>query len=317
MKRKTWGTRRHGDSEIRARPMRSPHLSIPESPVSASPRLDPSIHPSFLILHPSKAFGQNFLVNDGVINRIIDALEPASDETIVEIGPGRGALTSRLIKKAGHVVAVEFDRNLIPFLEETFGDNKNFRLVADDALSVDFCAVIQPATHARVVANLPYNIATAILQRLIAQRSCISEMVLMLQREVVERITAPPGSKERGYLSVFVEAYCETEKLFDVAPGSFRPTPKVWSSVVRVKPKSEPSVLETEEVLLWQLVSAGFAQKRKTILNNLRSAPPGLSDLIKRYGGASIILCRAEIELQRRAETLTLVEWLRIARTMI
>ncbi len=125
-------------------------------------------------------------------------------------------------------------------------NKKNFKLVADDALSVDFCAVIQPATHARVVANLPYNIATAILQRLIAQRSCITEMVLMLQREVVDRITAPPGSKERGYLSVFVEAYCETEKLFDVAPGSFRPAPKVWSSVIRLKRRQERAVCAEE-----------------------------------------------------------------------
>ena len=285
------------------------------SPISTPPlRVS---NPSSPILHPSKSLGQNFLVNEGVINRIIESLEPGADETIVEIGPGRGALTSRLIEEAGHVVAIEFDRNLIPFLKQTFGNNKNFRLVADDALRVDFCGVIQPATHARVVANLPYNIATAILQRLIAQRSCISEMVLMLQREVVERITAPPGSKERGYLSVFVEAYCETERLFDVAPGSFRPAPKVWSSVIRVKPKSDPDVPASEEVLLWQLVSAGFAQKRKTILNNLRNAPPGLSDLVKRYGGASIILCRAQVELQRRAETLTLREWQRIVRTMI
>ena len=266
--------------------------------------------------HPSKALGQNFLVNDGVVKRIIDELSPRTDETIVEIGPGRGALTGQLLDQAGQVVAVEFDRNLIQLLEDKFASHKNFKLVAGDALSVDFCSAIQPATHARVVANLPYNIATAILQRLIIQSDCLQEMVLMLQREVVERITAAPGSKERGYLSVFVEAYCETEKLFDVAPGSFRPAPKVWSSVIRITPKSKPSVLESEEVVLWQVVSAGFAQKRKTILNNLRSSPPQLQELIKKHGGTSIILCRAEIDLQRRAETFTLEEWLRIVRTM-
>ena len=209
-------------------------------------------------------------------------------------------------------MAVEFDRNLVPLLQATFAARENLKLLADDALAVDFCDVIQPATHARVVANLPYNIATAILQRLIAQRSCLSEMVLMLQREVVERITAAPGSKERGYLSVFVEAHCETEKLFDVSPGSFRPVPKVWSSVVELTPKPALDP-ELDEELLWQLVSAGFAQKRKTILNNLRGAPPALAETIKRHGGASIILCRAEIDLQRRAETLTLEEWVRLA----
>jgi 16S rRNA (adenine1518-N6/adenine1519-N6)-dimethyltransferase len=262
-----------------------------------------------------KRFGQNFLVNEGIVNRIIDALAPSNNETIIEIGPGRGALTSRLLERAARLIAVEFDRDLIPRLETTFGAQPNFKLIADDALQVDFCEAIGPATQARVVANLPYNISTAILQRLIEQRHCLTEMILMLQREVVERITADPGSKERGYLSVFVEAYCETEKLFDVAPGSFRPVPKVWSSVIRLRPKQGPNLPRDEE-LLWQLVSAGFAQKRKTILNNLRSASGKLLEIIRRYGGASIILCRAEIDLQRRAETLTLDEWVKLARTI-
>ena len=137
----------------------------------------------------------------------------------------------------------------------------------------------------------------------------------MLQREVVDRITAPAGSKERGYLSVFVEAHCLTERLFDVAPGSFRPAPKVWSGVIRVRRKENPRLPKNED-LFWQLVSVGFAQKRKTILNNLRAAPGLLGETIKRHGGASIILCRAEIDLKRRAETFSLDEWLRLARTM-
>jgi 16S rRNA (adenine1518-N6/adenine1519-N6)-dimethyltransferase len=263
----------------------------------------------------SKSLGQNFLINEGVVRRIIEELAPTSDETIIEIGSGRGALTSQLLEKAGVVVAVEFDRNLIPLLQQTFATRENFNLLAADALAVDFCSVIQPAPHARVVANLPYNIATAILQRLIAQRSCIREMVLMLQKEVVDRLVAPPGSKERGYISVFVEAYCEPEKLFDVAPGSFRPAPKVWSSVIRLRLKQQAALPENED-LLWKLVGAGFAQRRKTILNNLRGTPPELLELIKAHGGASIILCQAEIELHRRAETLTLDEWVRLARTL-
>lgn len=279
------------------------------SKIPPTPRLPIPLSPL-----PSKRLGQNFLVNEGVVSRIIEALAPTSEETIVEIGPGRGALTFQLIERAGRVVAIEFDRKLIPFLQSQFLEHKNFKLVAGDALQVDFCNEVQPARQARVVANLPYNVSTAILQRLIAQRACLSEMVLMLQREVVERISAPPGSKERGYLSVFVEAYCATEKLFDVAPGSFRPVPKVWSSVIRLTPK--PQLPIEDESLLWQLVGAGFAQKRKTILNNLRNAPAELLLRIKRYGGASIILCRAEIDLQRRAETLTLDEWLRLAETL-
>ena len=262
---------------------------------------------------PSKRFGQHFLKDKRTIERIINALAPRSDETIVEIGPGTGALTAHLVERAGLVVAVEFDNKLAPLLNEQFGSLPNFKLVMDDALVVDFCTEIQPATQARLVANLPYNISTAILQRLIEQRACLREMVVMLQREVVERMMAPAGSSERGYLSVLIEAYCETEKLFDVAPGSFRPPPKVWSSVVRLRFK--PQVFTNEE-LLWETVSAGFSQKRKTILNNLRSATGHLADVLKRNGGASIVLCKAGVELRRRAETLTVAEWGRIVSAM-
>lgn len=265
---------------------------------------------------PLKRFGQNFLTNQSVIKRIIGSLDPNPGETIIEIGPGEGALTQPLLEHQSRVVAIEFDNNLVPLLEETFGGYENFQLVHADALSTDFCEIIRPSPTARVVANLPYNVSTAILQKLIEQRICVTEMVLMLQREVVDRITAVPGSSERGYLSVLVEAFCETEKLFDVAPGSFRPAPKVWSSVVRITPHTTTAVIVKDEDLLWQIVSAGFAQRRKTILNNLRNAPPPLSEVVKKHGGASIVLCRAEVELQRRAETLSLDEWARIARAI-
>ena len=297
-------------------------------------------NPHKSVLHPSKRLGQHFLTDQRVIDRIIKSLDPKPDETIVEIGPGRGALTKPLVSKAGRLIALEFDRNLIPLLREQFGSFANFNLVQTDALVADFCSEISPATQARLVANLPYNISTAILQRLVEQRHCLSEMVLMLQREVVDRIMAAPGSTDRGYLSVFVEAYCETERLFDVAPGAFRPAPKVWSTVIRVTPRrsfgssitgqnrpvgtlpvtddSSSRILlpAKNEGLLWEVVSAGFAQRRKTILNNLRSAPVSLQEIIKKHGGASIVLCQAGIDLTRRAETLTLEEWLRIAQLL-
>ena len=263
---------------------------------------------------PLKRLAQHFLRDPRTVHRIVEALDPRSDETIVEIGPGTGALTSALLERAGRVVAVEFDQNLEPLLRERFADHANFKLVMGDALTTDFCAEIEPAPQARLAANLPYNISTAILQRLITQRECLTEMVVMLQREVVERILAPAGSSERGYLSVLVEAYAETEKLFDVAPGAFRPPPKVWSSVMMLTFK--PRIIANEE-LLWETVSAGFAQKRKTILNNLRHAPGRLQDVLQRNGGASIVLCKAEVELQRRAETLTIEEWGRIVAAMV
>jgi 16S rRNA (adenine1518-N6/adenine1519-N6)-dimethyltransferase len=261
-----------------------------------------------------KSLGQNFLVDERVAERIVSALGPRSDETIIEIGPGQGALTSRLIAHAGRLVAVELDRDLAQLLRERYGESPNFHLVESDALITDLCALIAPDKSARVVANLPYYISTAILQRLIEQRSCISEMILMLQREVVERICAPPASSERGYLSVLVEAYCEREALFDVAPVAFRPVPKVWSTVVRLKVHSRPAVDVEDEALFWRLVSAGFAQRRKTIFNNLRSVSGELSSRIERAGGAGRVLESAHIESQRRAETLTLEEWASLTR---
>jgi 16S rRNA (adenine1518-N6/adenine1519-N6)-dimethyltransferase len=256
-----------------------------------------------------RRFGQNFLVDRNVVDRIVAAVAPRPDETIVEIGSGQGALTAKLLETAGRVVAIEFDRELVPFLRTKFAGVANLHLLEADALTTDFRAAIAPAPHARVVANLPYNIATAILQRLIEQRECISEMILMLQREVVDRITAEPGSSDRGYLSVLVEAYCEAEKVFDVAPQAFRPVPKVWSTVVRLRVRPKIAAEVKDEALLWQIVSAGFAQRRKTILNNLRDAPEFIQELLKKRGGASIVLCDAGIPPLRRAETFTLEEW--------
>jgi 16S rRNA (adenine1518-N6/adenine1519-N6)-dimethyltransferase len=266
--------------------------------------------------YPSKRLGQHFLRDQRTIHRIIEALAPTATETIVEIGPGTGALTSLLVERAGRVIAVEFDKKLAPLLTERFGSFANFELLMADALTTDFCAAILPSRSARLVANLPYNISTAIVQRLIAERACFEDLVLMLQREVVERLLAPPGTTDRGFISVLVEAYCEAEKLFDVAPGAFRPPPKVWSSVMRLKFRPRINTEDADETLLWEVVSAGFAQKRKTILNNLRHAGGPLQETLKRNGGASIVLCKANIELQRRAETLTLEEWGKIVQAI-
>ena len=276
------------------------------------------LHPASFVPHRSKRrFGQNFLVDRNVVDRIITAVNPSPAETIIEIGPGRGVLTSGLIEKAGRVVAIEFDRDLVPQLREKFSDVADLRLIEADALTIDFCDVIQPAQTARVVANLPYNIATAILQRLIEMRHCINDMTLMLQREVVDRIAAEVGSSERGFLSVLVEAYCEAEKLFDVPPQAFRPRPKVWSTVVHLRVRPQMAVEVKDEELLWKVVSAGFAQRRKTILNNLRDAPESIQELLKKRGGASIVLCDAGIPPLRRAETFALEDWALLVNAMI
>jgi 16S rRNA (adenine1518-N6/adenine1519-N6)-dimethyltransferase len=247
-------------------------------------------------MRPRKSLGQNFLRDDAIIGRIIDALYLQPEETVVEIGPGTGALTYRLVESAGNVIAIEFDRDLIPQLNKQFGSRENFTLVHDDALTVDLSEIVTGTDTAKLVANLPYNISTPILQRLIDCRYLFSKIVLMFQREVVERITASPGGKERGFLSVLVESAFETEYLFDVPPTAFYPVPKVWSAVVRLTPKESNVV---DEKPFRKLVSAAFVQKRKTIHNNLRNV----------YENAADLLNEAGIDGKRRAETLTLDEW--------
>lgn len=264
-------------------------------------------------VYAKKSFGQNFLVDQIYIDKIISALNPQKDETIVEIGAGRGALTEKLIESGARIIAVELDRDLIPLLEEKFKGCGNFTLVERDALQIDFQKLIKTKNQkskTKLVANLPYYISTAILQNLIEQRAAFAKMILMFQREVVERITAGAGNKERGFLTVLVEAYLETEKLFDVPPSAFRPSPKIWSSVARLKPKPQDEIEIFDEELFRAIVSVGFSQKRKTILNNLKNFP--LLDLDKNE--ISRILEQCEILPDKRAENLTLDEWKKLVR---
>ncbi len=246
-----------------------------------------------------KSFGQNFLIDQNYISRIIAALNPNENETIIEIGAGRGALTEILVESGANVIAIELERGMIAVLRERFARKENFKLVESDALKIDFSVLSaqHSALSAKLVANLPYYISTAILQKLIEQRDCFSEMVLMFQREVVERITARAGNSERGFLTVLTETYLESEKLFDVPPNAFLPAPKVWSAIVRLKPKIDIEI--QNEKLFRQIVSAGFRQKRKTILNNLKSE----------FEDAEKVFADCAIDKQRRAETLTLKEW--------
>ncbi len=257
-------------------------------------------------MRAKRSLGQNFLVGSHYPQRIIHSVNPHPNETIIEIGPGHGALTKLLVESGVTLIAIEFDSELIPPLQERFGQDAKFRLIEADALAVEFRDLIEPVAHARVVANLPYYISTPILQRLIEQRRCISEMTLMLQREVAERVVAEPGGKEYGFLSVLAQFYCETAKLFDVPPGAFRPAPKVWSSVVRLRVREQPAASVEDEALFIELTKVLFAQRRKTILNNLRAGKKriGLSPEVQ----IAVLLERLGLDPQRRAETLSVVE---------
>lgn len=245
-----------------------------------------------------KSLGQNFLADPNFVRKIVESLGDLRGTTVVEIGPGRGALTRRLLDAGANVSAIELDADLIPVLETEFGADDRFRLVRGDALEVDFAAVAGSGP-AKLAANLPYYISTAILRRLIDFRESFGSVTVMLQREVVDRITAPPGHSGRGFLTVLVEAYFDVERLFDVPPTAFRPVPKVWSSVVRMIPTSRPRDAGFE-----RLASAGFRQKRKTLANNLKN----LED--RDWAG---ILAACGIDPRVRAESLGLGEWLILA----
>ena len=250
-----------------------------------------------------KSFGQNFLVDKNFVDKIVSAVDLNADDIVVEIGPGRGALTEQLAEQADEVIAVELDRDMAALLREKFAGCKNFRLVEGDAVDLNFSGLLTKKDRpAKLIANLPYNVSTAILQSLAAQKELFSEMVLMFQREVAERITAAPGTSDRGFLTVIVEANFSVERLFDVPPAAFRPVPKVWSSVVKLLPKS---LKITDEDLFRKLISSGFAQRRKTLLNNLKNQFPD----------AVVILENSNIDPTRRAETLTLNEWLDLTRS--
>jgi 16S rRNA (adenine1518-N6/adenine1519-N6)-dimethyltransferase len=219
---------------------------------------------------PRKRFGQNFLHDPAVIRRIIWAVAPRAGEHLVEIGPGQGAITMELLKAAGSLDAVELDRDLVEPLAERCREIGSLRIHNADALTFELCGLASPGTRLRLVGNLPYNISTPLLFRFLDQAPCIEDMHLMLQREVVDRITAAPGSKTYGRLSVMVQAYCQAVPLFTIRPGAFNPAPKVDSAFLRLKPHRPLPYPVEDPRLLARLVAAAFSQRRKTLRNSLR-----------------------------------------------
>lgn len=215
-----------------------------------------------------KRFGQNFLHDSSVIHRIVQAIQPRAGERMVEIGPGQGALTREVLEHLDHLEAVELDRDLVPMLEQRFGDR--LRVHQQDALKFDFCSLAGEAQAIRVIGNLPYNISTPLIFHLMESRHCIRDMHFMLQKEVVERLAAAPGSKTYGRLGIMVQYYCRVEKLFTVPPGAFQPPPKVDSAIVRLIPHAQSPVQVEDAGDLSQLVAQAFSQRRKTLRNTLK-----------------------------------------------
>ncbi len=243
--------------------------------------------------------GQNFLRDARAAERIVHALGDLSNRTVVEIGPGHGAITEMLASKAAHVIAIEFDRQLAAELRQRFSAER-VTVVEQDVLQFDFLRAAEKAgMKLRVAGNLPYYITSPILLHLAASHAALETAVLMVQREVADRVTAHPGSRDYGVLSVTVQTHGPAEPLFTLPPSAFSPPPEVYSSVFRWRLAPRFAELGVEEQPFLRFVRAAFSQKRKTLANNLRAA--GIDD-----AAASAALSEAGIDRQARAEALSI-----------
>ena len=219
---------------------------------------------------PRKRFGQNFLHDHTIIYNIISSIQAKPDQHWVEIGPGQGALTEPLLKEGVRLEVVELDRDLVTLLKEKFKHYPDLQIHSADALRFDFSALADGDKKLRVIGNLPYNISTPLMFHLLDNAYCIGDMHFMLQKEVVDRICAVPGSKKYGRLSVMMQYYCATELLFDVPPESFDPAPQVMSAIVRLVPHRQPPVAVNDMAKLNRVVTQAFSQRRKTLRNSLK-----------------------------------------------
>jgi 16S rRNA (adenine1518-N6/adenine1519-N6)-dimethyltransferase len=249
---------------------------------------------------PRKRFGQNFLQDQNIIRQLVSFIRPVAGQQLLEIGPGQGALTQPLVESGVQVTCVEIDRDLAALLRERFAACDNFCLVEGDALSLDLASLSGVQGAMRVVGNLPYNISTPLLFHLLSQRSLISDMHFMLQKEVVDRLVACPGTGTYGRLSVMAQYRCDIAHVFDVPPTAFYPVPKVMSAIVRLVPR-EPLLAALNEQHLAKLVTLAFGQRRKTLRNTLKSY---LDDSA---------FSEVDVDASMRAETLSVSDFVRLA----
>lgn len=248
---------------------------------------------------PRKRFGQNFLQDKHIINNILNVLHLQKDDKVIEIGPGLGALTQPLLKYIEKLTAIEIDTDLQEHLRSLPGAGSKLHLIAADALTIDYS---QWGPHLRVVGNLPYNISTPLLFHLLGYASFIEDMHFMLQKEVVARLAAQPGTKVYGRLTVMVQYHCKVESLFDVPPEAFHPVPKVDSAIVRLIPYQVSPYPVVDINALGQLVAKAFAMRRKTLANNLK---PLLS---------AAQLRGLDIDPLARPEQIAVMDYVRIAK---
>lgn len=261
--------------------------------------------------HFSKSLGQNFLIDQNIITKIIDGAGVTADENVLEIGPGIGSLTQELAERAKKVVAVEIDKSLIPILKETLQDKNNVEVINADILKVDINKLIGEqfdGGDVKVIGNLPYYITTPIIMKCLEEKVPIKAIVIMIQKEVADRMKAKPNTKDYGALSVAVQYYCSVENIVNVPPSVFIPQPKVDSSVIKLNVLDEPRVKVASEEIFFGIVKDSFGKRRKTLLNSLSSGNLQLNkDLIRE------VFTECGIDEKRRGETLSLDEFALIA----
>lgn len=253
----------------------------------------------------SKKLGQNFLIKRGIVDEIVHAAELTSGEPVLEVGPGIGTLTQGLAQSGADVTAIELDRRLLEVLDTTLASYDNVRIIHGDVLKLDVPSIMNHKPF-KVVANLPYYITTPIIMSLLESKLPIERLVVMVQKEVALRMVAKPGTKDYGALSVAVQYYTEPDIVLDVPPKSFLPAPAVTSSVIRCVLRDKPPVDVIDEKLFFRVVKAGFAQRRKTFANTMKTT--GLSK-----NRIEELLAKANIDGQRRGETFTLQEFADVA----
>ena len=270
--------------------------------------------PSKYGVRPSKSLGQNFIRDMSVIERIVDGAGIEPDDMVIEIGPGLGVLTSALASRAAFVTAVEIDGRLIPVLEETLKDYGNVRVINRDILKTDIGQLVEESRSeglfsgkVHIVGNLPYYITTPIIMKLLEDNVPADSITVMMQKEVADRIRSAPGSRTYGAISAAVQYYCRVSKITDVPKEAFVPRPKVESTVLRLEPLKDEKPQVKDENMYLRCVKAGFAQRRKTLLNSLSSAGGIDKETVK------MRLEAAGIDPGRRAETLTVEEFARMA----
>lgn len=265
-------------------------------------------------LQLSKSLGQNFITDRNILEKIIEGAGVEDGDMVIEIGPGIGVLTAELAQRASFVTAVEIDGRLIPILEETLAEYDNIRIVNQDILKTDLSQIIEESRQAgrftgkvHIIGNLPYYITTPIIMKLLEEQVPADSITVMMQKEVADRIKSAPGSKTYGAISVAVQYYCRVIKVTDVPKEAFVPRPKVESTVLNLEPLDAKAIELKDEKAFMRCIKAGFAQRRKTLLNSLASAGGMDKDKVK------MILASAGIDPGRRAETLTVEEFGRIA----